>query len=86
LHLQGLGKLKKSNDLIGTQIHDLPACSIVPQLTTLSRAPYTSPFNGNYHYNALLSVEEDVGFGISEEVCFCRQSLLKTFPLDISTY
>jgi hypothetical protein len=37
--LEGLGKLKKSNDLIGDRTHDLPACSIVPQLTTLPRAP-----------------------------------------------
>jgi hypothetical protein len=32
--------IKKSNDLIGNQIRDLPAYSIVPQPTTLPRAPY----------------------------------------------
>jgi hypothetical protein len=37
--LEGLGQLKKSNDLIGDRIRDLPACSIVPQPTTLPRAP-----------------------------------------------
>jgi hypothetical protein len=30
---------KKSNDLIGNRTRDLPACSIVPQPTTLPRAP-----------------------------------------------
>jgi hypothetical protein len=39
--LEGLGKLKKSNDLIGNQTRDLPACRIVPQPTTLSRTPLT---------------------------------------------
>jgi hypothetical protein len=37
MRLEGLGKFKKSNDLIGTRIRDLPACSIVPQPTTLPR-------------------------------------------------
>jgi hypothetical protein len=37
--LKGLGKLKKFNYLIGTPTCDLPACSIVPQPTTLPRAP-----------------------------------------------
>jgi hypothetical protein len=38
VRLEGLGKLKK-NPLIGTRTCDLPACSIVPQPTTLPRAP-----------------------------------------------
>jgi hypothetical protein len=29
---------EKSNDLIGNRTHDLPACSTVPQATTLPRA------------------------------------------------
>jgi hypothetical protein len=33
--------IEKSNDLIGNQTHDLPACSIVPQSSTLPRAPTT---------------------------------------------
>jgi hypothetical protein len=37
--LEGLGKLKNPNDLIGNRTRDLPACSIVPQQTTLPRAP-----------------------------------------------
>jgi hypothetical protein len=35
VRLEGLGKFKKSNDLIGTRTRDLPACSIVSQPTTL---------------------------------------------------
>jgi hypothetical protein len=31
---------KKSNELIGTRTRDLQTCSIVPQPTTLPRAPY----------------------------------------------
>jgi hypothetical protein len=40
MQLEGLGQLKKSNDLIGNRTRDLPACSIVPQPTMLLRAPY----------------------------------------------
>jgi hypothetical protein len=47
VQLEGLGKLKKSNDFIGNLSRDLPACSIVHQPTTLSRAPvgYITEFN-----------------------------------------
>jgi hypothetical protein len=38
VRLEGLSKLKKST-LSGTRTGDLPACSIVPQPTTLLRAP-----------------------------------------------
>jgi hypothetical protein len=38
VRLGKLDKLKKSNDLIGTQIRDLPDCSTAPQPSTL-RAP-----------------------------------------------
>jgi hypothetical protein len=38
MHLEGLGQLKKFNDLIGNQTRDLPDCSIVPQPTMLPRA------------------------------------------------
>jgi hypothetical protein len=34
--LEELGKLKRSND-IGTETHNLPACSIVSRPTTLPR-------------------------------------------------
>jgi hypothetical protein len=38
VRLEGLGKLKKIH-LIGTRTRDVSACSIVPQSTTLPRAP-----------------------------------------------
>jgi hypothetical protein len=40
VRLEELGKFKKSTSS-GTRIGDLPACSIVPQPTTLPRAPYS---------------------------------------------
>jgi hypothetical protein len=39
MRLERLGKLTKSNYLIGKRTRDLPACGIVPQPTTLPRAP-----------------------------------------------
>jgi hypothetical protein len=39
VRLEELGKLIKSNDLIGNQASDFPACSIVSQPTTVPRAP-----------------------------------------------
>jgi hypothetical protein len=39
VRLEGLSQLKKSNDLIGNGICDLPACSIVPQPSTLPLTP-----------------------------------------------
>jgi hypothetical protein len=39
VRLVGLGQLKKSSDLIENKTGDLPACSIVPQPTTLPCAP-----------------------------------------------
>jgi hypothetical protein len=38
---EGLDKLKKFDDLIGSQTHDLPACSIVPQ-PNASHVPSTA--------------------------------------------
>jgi hypothetical protein len=38
VRLEGLGKLKNFNDLIGTRARDLPDVNIVPQPTTLPRA------------------------------------------------
>jgi hypothetical protein len=37
VRLEGLGQLKTSNGLIGNRTRELPACSIVPQPTTLPR-------------------------------------------------
>jgi hypothetical protein len=41
MRLKEIGQLKKSNDPIGYRTRHLPACSIVPQPTTLPRAPHT---------------------------------------------
>jgi hypothetical protein len=38
VRLEGLGKLKRFNDLIGNRTHNIRACSIVPQPSTLPRA------------------------------------------------
>jgi hypothetical protein len=46
--MEGLGKLKKFNDLIGTQTGDLPAWSILPQPTTLSHAPKKNTVNRKF--------------------------------------
>jgi hypothetical protein len=40
VRLEGLGQLKKIH-LIETRTRDLPACTVVPQPTTLPRAPIT---------------------------------------------
>jgi hypothetical protein len=41
VRLEGLGKLKKKKSTSsGTRTGDLPACSIVPQATTLPHAPF----------------------------------------------
>jgi hypothetical protein len=39
VRLEGLGKLKKQNDHVGSRTLDLPACSIAPQPFKLSRNP-----------------------------------------------
>jgi hypothetical protein len=47
--LEGLGQLKKkSNDLIGIRNRNLTACSIVPQPTTLPRAPPIGEYKFKY--------------------------------------
>jgi hypothetical protein len=42
MRLEGLGKLKKSNNLIGNGTRDLPAFSIGPQPNTLPREAVSS--------------------------------------------
>jgi hypothetical protein len=39
VRLEGLGQTEKSDDFIGNGNRDLPACSIMPQPTTLPRGP-----------------------------------------------
>jgi hypothetical protein len=45
MRLEVLGQLKKSNDLIRNRTRDLPVRSIVPQPTTLPRAPMNHKHN-----------------------------------------
>jgi hypothetical protein len=40
VRLEWLGQLKKFNDIIGIRTRDFPACSILPQPTTLPRVPF----------------------------------------------
>jgi hypothetical protein len=42
VRLEGLGQLKKCNDLIGNETHNLLACSTVPQPTVILHAPKES--------------------------------------------
>jgi hypothetical protein len=59
VQLEGLDQLKKSNDLIGKQTHNLLACTIVPQPTTLPLAH--NVYNKKYIYKSHCSI---VGWGI----------------------
>jgi hypothetical protein len=53
VRLEGLRKLKKSDDLIGKRIYYLPACEIVPQPTMIPRAPNINNNNNNNNNNWL---------------------------------
>jgi hypothetical protein len=60
--------MKKSNDTIGNQTRDLPACSAVPQPTAPLRAPNGSALYIHKNLKAMIkmSVENSVldgGFG-----------------------
>jgi hypothetical protein len=61
--------IEKCSDLIGNRTHDLPACSIVPQPTTLPRAPlYFTWILSNSTPRLLSSIDctdVDLGFQIS---------------------
>jgi hypothetical protein len=54
VRLEGLGKLKKIH-LIRTRSHDLPACTIVHQPTTLLRAHIKS-FGENKKFRNVIAV------------------------------
>jgi hypothetical protein len=59
VRLEGLGKLKKIH-VIGTWIRDFPACSMVPQPTTLPRVPTQIECVSLFlrtHLSTLLSVQ-----------------------------
>jgi hypothetical protein len=48
--------IEKYSDLIGNQTHDLPACSIVPQLTVLLHAPFEHLPNVNVEARMVLGL------------------------------
>jgi hypothetical protein len=50
VRLEGLGKIEKIH-LIGTRSRDFSVCNIVPQPTTLPRAPNTNNNNNNNNNN-----------------------------------
>jgi hypothetical protein len=72
VRLKGLSQLKKSSDIIGIWTRDLPACSIVPQPTTLPRAPNLE-MTGQYLQYELNRYEEAVSFSNAE--CWCNTSM-----------
>jgi hypothetical protein len=65
---------EKSNDLIGTWIHDLPACSTVPQPTMLLHAP----LNREYTLMNILKALDSI---IS--MCRLQQDILHDFEGNI---
>jgi hypothetical protein len=69
MKLEGLGQLKKSNNFMGNQTRDLPACSTVPQPTTLPREQGAEntwtqkdqrKLLANYHQNNQI-IEDEMG-------------------------
>jgi hypothetical protein len=76
VQLEGLGQLKNSNDLIGNRTRELPACSIVPQRTTLSRAQSSTKEILKYtfillNYNTLLVTSTYSYVKTSVVLCIC---------------
>jgi hypothetical protein len=77
VRLEGLGKLKKkSNDLIGNRPRDLPAYSIVPQPTTLPRAPNILLHVGIRFYFQLFTVHHATISTFKSRHCTIRFELL----------
>jgi hypothetical protein len=61
MRLEGLSKLKIFNDLIGNRTCDILACSIVPEPTTLPRAPKILHETDDKGKNNYKGEQEDVG-------------------------
>jgi hypothetical protein len=53
VRLEGSDQLKNPNGLVGNRTRDLPACSIVPQPTTLPHAPIKNRRNVICHYTSM---------------------------------
>jgi hypothetical protein len=52
MRLEGLSKLKKFSDLIGTRTNGLPACTLVSYPTTLQRVPIYTTVRGKVNVPA----------------------------------
>jgi hypothetical protein len=73
VRLEVLGQLKKSNVLMGTWTHDLPACSIAPQPTTLPRVLRRVVCNAVYswrHISPEINSEDFWLQKVMEDTCF----------------
>jgi hypothetical protein len=95
VRLEGLGKLKKFNDLIRNRTHDLPACSIVPQPTMLSCAhsiimvlPYTAIWEFKscipylepiYNYGTCVSYHKALSFPLPVQLTAAFPEVSVTF-------
>jgi hypothetical protein len=74
VRLEMLGKLKKFNHLIGSRTRDLPACSILPQPTTLPPSPSCINNSNNNNINNKFIVVEGTHKGyfyIHSLRCLC---------------
>jgi hypothetical protein len=82
VRLEGLGQLKKSNE-IGNGTLDLLACSIVPQPTTLPRASVflmilrekqmSSCCLLGFLFDLKLELPPDNTVSLSDNICFLKQ-------------
>jgi hypothetical protein len=72
VRLEGLDQLKTSNDLIGARTRDLPACSIVPQTTTLPRAPYSDDDRTINHFEAVGGIPTTEAVRSKASIVFAR--------------
>jgi hypothetical protein len=74
--------IEKSNDLIGIRTRDLPACSIVPQPTTLPRAPTES---GRLRLNSIPTLKFKMNFIKQHRVASPPQVLQPELCFSVST-
>jgi hypothetical protein len=79
MRLEGLGKLKKIH-LNGIRSRDLPACTIVPEPTTLLRAPKQEVQGIT---NRLLSFHYNFAYDTSRKnlVCMCIEVNKAVLPV-----
>jgi hypothetical protein len=77
VRLEEVGQLKKFSDLIGTRSPYLPACSIVPEPTTLPRsASRTETFGNHVRFMHVLPYIYMIELSADHSIRVCRQQLL----------